>query len=180
MALVSFLAKPDSEKTFSSDKGGCIATDDGELAEKVRFLSTGRAGVDVPHFGRTHTAFGHAYDMSKMTAALCLAQLETIRDQVDKIDGKSNQSDLGTKILDDACVTRFRRMLGLIPPYGSPGHSAKVNVLMYLLVQAMPCGAQGADTGVVTEDHAFVPTFSFTLMDVMRMLFTGMLAVASG
>ena len=77
----------DSEKTFSSDKGGCLATDDGELAEKVRFLSTGRAGVDVPHFGRTHTAFGHAYDMRKMTAALCLAQLETIRDQVDKIDG---------------------------------------------------------------------------------------------
>ena len=57
-----------------------------ELAEKVRFLSSGRAGVDVPHFGRTHTAFGHAYDMSRMTAALCLGQLETIRAQVDKID----------------------------------------------------------------------------------------------
>ena len=76
----------DSEKTFSSDKGGCIATDDDELAEKVRFLSSGRAGVDVPHFGRTHTAFGHAYDMSRMTAALCLGQLETIRAQVAKID----------------------------------------------------------------------------------------------
>ena len=62
----------DSEKTFSSDKGGCIATDDDELAEKVRFLSSGRAGVDVPHFGRTHTAFGHAYDMSRMTAAAVL------------------------------------------------------------------------------------------------------------
>lgn len=76
----------DSEKTFSSDKGGCIATNDDELAERYRFLSTGRAAVDEEHFGRKHTEFGHAYDMSRMTAALCRAQLETIRDNVDKID----------------------------------------------------------------------------------------------
>ena len=77
----------DSEKTFSSDKGGVVATDDDALAERFRFLSSGRASVDEEHFGRKHVEFGHAYDMSRMTAALCMGQLETIRGNVDKIDG---------------------------------------------------------------------------------------------
>ena len=76
----------DSEKTFSSDKAGCIATNDGELAENLRFVTTGRGSEDIEHFGRAHTAFGHAHDMSRMSAALCLGQLETIRENVDKID----------------------------------------------------------------------------------------------
>ena len=76
----------DSEKTFSSDKGGCIATNDDELEQKLRFYGSGRGSTDVPHFGRAHTDFGHAYDMSRLTAALCMGQLETIHEHVDKID----------------------------------------------------------------------------------------------
>ena len=76
----------DSEKTFSADKGGAIATDDDELESKLRFYGSGRGSTDLPHFGRAHTDFGHAYDMSRMTAALCMGQLETIDQQVDKID----------------------------------------------------------------------------------------------
>lgn len=81
----------DSEKTFSADKGGCIATDDNELEKKLRFYGAGRGSTDIPHFGRAHTDFGHAYDMNRMTAALCMAQLETIHEQVDKIDGTVRQ-----------------------------------------------------------------------------------------
>ena len=81
----------DSEKTFSSDKAGCIATDDDELAESLRYLSYGRGSEEIPHFGRAHTAFGHSHEMSRMSAALCLGQLETIRAQVDKIDGTARR-----------------------------------------------------------------------------------------
>lgn len=72
----------DSEKTMGSDVGGCLTTDDGELAERARFVGQSRGGVMKPHFGRLHTVAGYAYRMPNCTAAICLAQLEIIRDQV--------------------------------------------------------------------------------------------------
>jgi perosamine synthetase len=72
----------DAEKTMGSDVGGCIVTDDDELAEQARFIGHSRGGVMRPHFGRLHDALGHAYRMPNCTAAICLAQLEIIRDQV--------------------------------------------------------------------------------------------------
>jgi perosamine synthetase len=72
----------DSEKTLGSDVGGCVCTDDDELAERMRFLGQSRGAVSVPHFGRCHTAPGYAYRMTQSTAAITLAQLEIIREQV--------------------------------------------------------------------------------------------------
>lgn len=72
----------DSEKTMGSDVGGCIVTDDDALAERVRFIGQSRGGVAKPHYGRLHTEPGYAYRMPLCTAAICLAQLEIIRDQV--------------------------------------------------------------------------------------------------
>lgn len=72
----------DSEKTMGSDVGGCLVTDDDELAERVRFVGQSRGGVMKPHFGRVHAVAGHAYRMPHCTAAMCLAQLEIIREQV--------------------------------------------------------------------------------------------------
>lgn len=76
----------DAEKTMGSDVGGCIVTDDDELAEKVRFVSQSRGARMKPHFGRLHVVPGYAYRMTQCTAAICLAQLEIIRDQVAHID----------------------------------------------------------------------------------------------
>ena len=76
----------DSEKTMGSDIGGCIATDDDDLAERIRFIGQSRGAEMAPHFGRKHTALGYAYRMPHCTAAICLAQLELIRDQVAHID----------------------------------------------------------------------------------------------
>lgn len=76
----------DPEKTMGSDTGGCIITDDDELAEQARFIGHSRAGLSEPHFGRIHTAPGYAYRMSQCTAAICLAQLEIIREQVNVRD----------------------------------------------------------------------------------------------
>ena len=76
----------DAEKTMGSDVGGCIITDDADLAERVRFVAQSRGARMEPHFGRQHIVPGYAYRMTQCTAAICLAQLEIIRDQVAHID----------------------------------------------------------------------------------------------
>lgn len=76
----------DSEKTMGSDVGGGIVTNDDELAERVRFIGLSRGAVQAPGFGRQHSEPGYAYRMPLCTAALCLAQLEIIREQVARRD----------------------------------------------------------------------------------------------
>lgn len=76
----------DSEKTMGSDVGGCVITNDDNLAEKLRFIGQSRGAMMEPGFGRKHIAPGYAYRMTQSTAAICLAQLEIIRDQVAHID----------------------------------------------------------------------------------------------
>ncbi len=72
----------DSEKTMGSDTGGCIVTNDDALAERMRFYGQSRAGVMEPHFGRKHVAPGYAFRMPSCTAAVTLAQLEIIQENV--------------------------------------------------------------------------------------------------
>jgi len=72
----------DSEKTLGSDVGGCVVTNDDDLAERIRFIGQSRGAEAAPHFGRRHTAPGYAYRMTQSTAAICLGQLEIIREQV--------------------------------------------------------------------------------------------------
>lgn len=72
----------DGEKTMGSDVGGCVVTNDGELAERLRLVGQSRGGVAEPVFGRRHVVAGYAYRMPQCTAAICLAQLEIIREQV--------------------------------------------------------------------------------------------------
>ena len=76
----------DAEKTMGSDVGGCVTTNDDELAERVRFLGQSRGAQMEPHFGRKHVAPGYAYRMPHCTAAICLAQLEVIRERVARRD----------------------------------------------------------------------------------------------
>jgi perosamine synthetase len=72
----------DGEKTMGSDTGGCVVTDDDSLAERLRFIGHSRGGVTEPGFGRKHVVPGYAHRMPACTAAICLAQLEIIREQV--------------------------------------------------------------------------------------------------
>jgi len=76
----------DAEKTMGSDIGGCVVTDNAELAERVRLFGQSRGGVIKPGYGRKHIAPGYAYRMANCTAAICLAQLEIIKRQVAKRD----------------------------------------------------------------------------------------------
>jgi len=72
----------DSEKTMGSDVGGCVVTDDDDLAEQLRFIGQSRGAVQREGFGRLHTVAGYAHRMTQTTAAICLGQLEIIREQV--------------------------------------------------------------------------------------------------
>lgn len=77
----------DPEKTLGSDTGGCVVTDDDELAERLRFVGHSRGARMQPGFGRVHDERGYAYRMPQCTAAITLAQLEDIEAQVEHIDG---------------------------------------------------------------------------------------------
>src|ERR1017187_6086919 len=57
----------DSEKTMGSDVGGCLLTDNDDLAERVRFVSQSRGALEVPGFGRTHAVRGYGYRMPSCT-----------------------------------------------------------------------------------------------------------------
>lgn len=72
----------DSEKTLGSDVGGCVLTDDDELAERLRFIGHSRGAVGKPGYGRLHTEPGYAFRMTQSTAAITLAQLEIIQENV--------------------------------------------------------------------------------------------------
>jgi dTDP-4-amino-4,6-dideoxygalactose transaminase len=76
----------DAEKTLGSDVGGCVVTNDDRLAEQLRFIGQSRGAVMEPGFGRKHAVAGYAYRMTNCTAALCLGQLEIVREQVAHID----------------------------------------------------------------------------------------------
>jgi dTDP-4-amino-4,6-dideoxygalactose transaminase len=76
----------DSEKTMGSDTGGCVVTDDDDLAERMRFIGQSRAAVMEPHFGRRHSEAGYAYRMPNCTAAISLAQLEIVPENVAQRD----------------------------------------------------------------------------------------------
>ncbi len=72
----------DGEKTMGSDVGGCVVTNDDDLAERFRFVGQSRGAEMEPGFGRLHTYPGYAHRMTSCTAAICLGQLEIIREQV--------------------------------------------------------------------------------------------------
>lgn len=72
----------DAEKTMGSDIGGCLITDDDELAQQARFMGHSRGAVFEAGFGRTHAEAGHALRMPSCTAAICLAQLEIMPELV--------------------------------------------------------------------------------------------------
>ncbi len=72
----------DSEKTMGADVGGCLITNDDRLAERARLLGQSRGAQQQPGFGRRHVAAGQALRMPNCTAAICLAQLEIIEEQV--------------------------------------------------------------------------------------------------
>ncbi len=71
VAALSF----NGNKIMTTSGGGMLLTDDGELAARVRYLST-QARQPAVHY--EHTEIGYNYRLSNVLAALGLAQLERL------------------------------------------------------------------------------------------------------
>lgn len=76
-AAVSF----NGNKVMTSSGGGALLTDDGELAQRVRYLST-QARQPVVHY--EHTEIGYNCRLSNILAALGRAQLSRLDDMVQR------------------------------------------------------------------------------------------------
>lgn len=76
----------DGEKTMGSDIGGCFITDNDTIAGYAKFRCQSRGAEMKEGFGRLHTVPGSAIRMPNCTAAINLAQLEILPDNVAKRD----------------------------------------------------------------------------------------------
>lgn len=76
MAALSF----NGNKIITTSGGGALVTDDGEWAERVRFLAT-QARDPAPHY--QHSEIGYNYRMSNLLAALGRSQLSDLERRVD-------------------------------------------------------------------------------------------------
>jgi len=109
----------DVEKSMGSDIGGCVVTDDDELAGRMRFMGHSRGAIKEPGFGRKHIERGLALRMTQSTAAICLAQLEIIDEEV-------RNRDRTVRALADALAA-----IPGITPYPIPGSCTLFSCWMY-------------------------------------------------
>lgn len=109
----------DTEKTMGSDIGGCVITNDDALAERLRFMGQSRGAQSVPGFGRSHVERGLAMRMTSSTAAICLGQLEIIREEIATRDRTAR-----------ALAKAVAEIPG-ITPYPIPEHCTQFSCWMY-------------------------------------------------
>lgn len=145
----------DSEKTMGSDMGGCVVTDDDDLAERLRLMGHSRGAAEIPGFGRAHVEHGYAYRMPLCTAAVTLAQLEIIHPQVAR---------------RDAMARLLTQMLAQIPgvtPLPIPDYVDVYSCWMYgfsLDREAFGCGADEFAAQVAREGIPGAGTGRYYLM----------------
>ncbi len=100
----------DAEKHLSTDHGGMAVTDDADVAERIRFIGTGRGAVPVEGFGRTHKELGFNFRFGQLESAVGLGQLEQLPRQNSR---RRELAALLTKLLED--------VEGIQPPWIPPG-----------------------------------------------------------
>lgn len=76
-AIVSF----NGNKVMTTSGGGALLTDDGELAQRIRYLAT-QARQPAPHY--EHTEVGYNYRMSNLLAGLGRAQLSRLPEMIER------------------------------------------------------------------------------------------------
>jgi dTDP-4-amino-4,6-dideoxygalactose transaminase len=94
LAALSF----DAEKHISTDGGGAVLTNDDELAERARQFAIGRGATHIKGFGRAHIEPGYNYRYSRLQAAVGIAQLEVLREQIQR---RMRRAEQLTRLLSD-------------------------------------------------------------------------------
>ena len=77
MAVLSF----NGNKIITTSGGGALVSDDAELIERARFLST-QARDPAPHY--QHSTYGYNYRLSNVCAAIGVGQLTVLEGRVDR------------------------------------------------------------------------------------------------
>lgn len=76
-SIVSF----NGNKIMTTSGGGALLTDDGDLAQRIRYLAT-QARQPAPHY--EHTEIGYNYRMSNLLAGLGRAQLARLPEMIER------------------------------------------------------------------------------------------------
>jgi dTDP-4-amino-4,6-dideoxygalactose transaminase len=76
-SIVSF----NGNKIMTTSGGGALLTDDGDLAQRIRYLAT-QARQPAPHY--EHTEVGYNYRMSNLLAGLGRAQLARLPEMIER------------------------------------------------------------------------------------------------
>ena len=79
-AIVSF----NGNKIMTTSGGGALLTDDGDFAQRIRYLAT-QARQPAPHY--EHTEIGYNYRMSNLLAGLGRAQLARLPEMIERRRG---------------------------------------------------------------------------------------------
>lgn len=138
-AIVSF----NGNKIMTTSGGGALLTDDGGLAQRIRYLAT-QARQPAPHY--EHTEIGYNYRMSNLLAGLGRAQLARLPEMIERRRGWRR---------------RYRELFANVPGvrvFGDPdGVDDRVNHdnfwLTSILVDADAAGWSTDDLRVHLESH---------------------------
>ena len=93
-----------------SNAGAMAITNDGELAEEIRFVGINRGARPAERGTRVHEVFGHAFHLSRLEAAVGMANLPGLR----AIVQRRNE-------LADRLSEKVRSIDGVSPPYVPAG-----------------------------------------------------------
>lgn len=139
MSAVSF----NGNKIMTTSGGGALLTDDGNIADRVRYLAT-QARQPVAHY--EHTDIGYNYRMSNLLAALGRAQLSRLGEMIER--RRQLRVDYRELVRDAAGVDVFGE------PSGADGGATRDNFwLTSLIVDPDRAGFNAEDLRLFLADH---------------------------
>lgn len=118
----------EAEKHISTDHGGMAITDDGKLADDIRFIALSRGARPAERGTRVHEAIGHAFRYGRLEAAVGLAQLPLVPEQNRLRVKLANRLSQGLKTID-----------GISPPF-VPSNTSHVYWLYHFRVDLSQFG----------------------------------------
>ncbi|MGD7003279.1 DegT/DnrJ/EryC1/StrS family aminotransferase [Corynebacterium halotolerans] len=139
MSAVSF----NGNKIMTTSGGGALLTDDGNIADRVRYLAT-QARQPVAHY--EHIDIGYNYRMSNLLAALGRAQLSRLAEMIER--RRQLRVDYRELVRDAAGVDVFGE------PSGADGGATRDNFwLTSLIVDPDRAGFNAEDLRLFLADH---------------------------
>lgn len=133
-AILSF----NGNKMITTSGGGALASEDGDMIERARFLST-QARDPAPHY--EHSTFGYNYRLSNVCAAIGVGQLRVL---ADRVDARRRINDRYRELLSNVDGLRFS---------GEPAGMRANRWLTTVLIDPERAGFSREDARLALEAH---------------------------